>query len=323
MKIIPGSLLIFSCLWLGSCQSLTDNFPSEENMGSQAATSLVADATRSSALEQDVYRQINQYRQSRHLAPLTFNNTIAQQARIHSQRMAAKTVPFSHEGFEKRLQQIGQTIPYQQAAENVAFNEGAKDPATVAVQGWLKSPGHLKNIESNFNLTGVGVALNRQGEYYFTQIFIKPQAASGSSDSKIKKASLKTNVLTALEQKTYQQVNQYRRSQKLSPLLWDNRISEVARRYSQKMANGEATFSHNGFEGRVKAIANQIPTRTVGENLAFNMGYSDPVKVAVEGWIKSPGHRKNMQGNFDLTGIGIAKNAKGEYYLTQLFVKRR
>jgi uncharacterized protein YkwD len=30
-----------------------------------------------------------------------------------------------------------------------------------------------------------------------------------------------------------------------------------------------------------------------------------------------------MEGNFDLTGIGVSKNAKGEYYLTQIFIKRR
>jgi uncharacterized protein YkwD len=30
-----------------------------------------------------------------------------------------------------------------------------------------------------------------------------------------------------------------------------------------------------------------------------------------------------MEGNYDFTGIGITKNAKGEYYLTQVFIKRR
>jgi uncharacterized protein YkwD len=39
---------------------------------------------------------------------------------------------------------------------------------------------------------------------------------------------------------------------------------------------------------------------------------------AVDGWIKSDGHRKNMEGQFlILTGTGL-RNAKGEYYFTQL-----
>jgi uncharacterized protein YkwD len=27
-----------------------------------------------------------------------------------------------------------------------------------------------------------------------------------------------------------------------------------------------------------------------------------------------------MEGNYNLTGIGVAKNAEGEYYFTQLFI---
>jgi uncharacterized protein YkwD len=58
------------------------------------------------------------------------------------------------------------------AAENVASNNGFPDPATTAVQGWLKSPGHLTNIENaTYNQTGVGVSRNKEGSYYFTQLF--------------------------------------------------------------------------------------------------------------------------------------------------------
>jgi uncharacterized protein YkwD len=57
--------------------------------------------------------------------------------------------------------------------------------------------------------------------------------------------------------------------------------------------------------------------------VAYNQGYSKPDEQAVEGWIKSSGHRKNMEGDFDLTGIGITKNAKSEYYFTQIFIKSR
>lgn len=127
-----------------------------------------------SALEQSVHTQINKYRQSKGLAPLTLNATISDQARAHSQAMAQGKVPFSHQGFETRVRVISQKVPYRGAAENVAFNKGYSDPATQAVQGWLKSPGHLKNIQGGqYNLTGVGVVKNAKGEYYLTQIFIQ------------------------------------------------------------------------------------------------------------------------------------------------------
>jgi uncharacterized protein YkwD len=135
--------------------------------------------------------------------------------------------------------------------------------------------------------------------------------------------SMNTNVasspITDLEKAVNQQINQYRASKKLPPLRVDPQMTQIARIHSENMAKGKVRFSHDGFEGRAKAIT--IPYQSVAENVAYNMGYSDPVRKAVEGWIKSEGHRKNMEGQFNLTGIGIAKNAKGEYYFTQLFVR--
>lgn len=125
-----------------------------------------------------------------------------------------------------------------------------------------------------------------------------------------------------LEQAVHTQINQYRVEQGLPPLELNAEISEIARQHSQAMADGQAAFSHDGFEQRGQAIARKIPFRTVAENLAFNQGFDDPVTQAVEGWIDSPGHHANIKGNFDLTGIGVVKNEQGEYYLTQLFVKR-
>ena len=132
----------------------------------QAPTSL-------QTLEQAVLTQINQYRASRKLAPLTLNATISEQARAHSQAMASGQVPFSHNGFQQRVATIARTIPYSRAAENVAYNQGYSDPVNQAVQGWLQSAGHRQNIEGAFDLTGIGVAQNAKGEYYFTQIFIR------------------------------------------------------------------------------------------------------------------------------------------------------
>lgn len=125
-----------------------------------------------------------------------------------------------------------------------------------------------------------------------------------------------------LEQSIHQQINQYRQSRKLPPLILDPRISEQARAHSQAMASGKVPFSHQGFEQRVGAIRRVIPDRASAENVAFNKGYSNPEQQAVQGWIKSPGHRINIEGKYNLTGIGIAKNAKGEYYLTQIFIRR-
>lgn len=136
-------------------------------------TILVADTSELQQLEQAIHQQVNQYRQSQNLPPLTLNSTISEQAKIHSQNMAAGKVPFSHEGFEGRVEAIAQTITYRSAAENVATNYGYSDPATQSVKGWIKSPGHQKNMVGDFNLSGVGVAKDSEGKYYFTQMFVR------------------------------------------------------------------------------------------------------------------------------------------------------
>lgn len=125
---------------------------------------------KTTALEKSVFEQINRYRVSQGLPKLTLNANITKQARIHSQNMANAKVPFSHQGFERRVTAI--PIIYNSAAENVAFNQGYSNPAAEAVTGWLKSPGHLENIKGKYNLTGIGVAANKQGEVYLTQIFL-------------------------------------------------------------------------------------------------------------------------------------------------------
>lgn len=121
-------------------------------------------------VERAVFQKINEYRISQGLPKLRLDENIIHQARIHSREMANGKIPFSHEGFKKRVDAI--SIHFTSAAENVAFNQGYSDPAEEAVVGWLNSPGHMKNIQGNYNLTGIGVAVNNKGEVYLTQIFL-------------------------------------------------------------------------------------------------------------------------------------------------------
>ncbi len=125
-------------------------------------------------LEKSVFNQINRYRVTKGLSKLSLSSKISRQARIHSQNMARGQVPFSHQGFEQRVNTI--PIPYRSAAENLAFNRGYSDPANEAIIGWIHSPGHLHNLKGNYNLTGVGVATNSKGEVYLTQIFLRSRS---------------------------------------------------------------------------------------------------------------------------------------------------
>lgn len=148
---------------LSTGQMLTQALP--QRIGRAASTTLAT-------LERSVFQKINQYRQQNGLSSLRLNSTISQQARQHSQTMA-NSRNLTHDGFDGRVQTIRGSIQIRGAAENVAFNRGFSDPVAQAVDGWIKSPGHLQNIMGNYNLTGVGVAQNNQGEFYFTQVFVR------------------------------------------------------------------------------------------------------------------------------------------------------
>jgi uncharacterized protein YkwD len=158
---------------LASKQSGQNN-PLPTTMASTASVSPKAAAaplTSITALEQSIHRKINAYRVSRRLPALALNATISNVARTHSQNMASGRVPFGHQGFDARVRTLSRTFTYRRVGENVAYNRGYSDPAAVAVNGWLKSQGHLNNIVGDFNLTGIGVARSSNGAYYFTQVF--------------------------------------------------------------------------------------------------------------------------------------------------------
>ena len=131
----------------------------------------LSNTVKTTDLEKSIFDKINQYRTDKKLPKLKLDSKISKQARIHSQNMAKHQVPFSHNGFAKRVD--GTFIRYNSASENVAFNFGYEDPVAEAMKGWIESPTHLKNIHGKYDLTGVGVAVNSEDEYFLTQIFIR------------------------------------------------------------------------------------------------------------------------------------------------------
>jgi uncharacterized protein YkwD len=115
---------------------------------------------------------INNHRREIGLGELKFNDAINSEALKHSQNMANGVVPFSHDGFEGRADRLMKLIGGNAIAENVA---NGQDDAKSAVESWLGSTGHRQNIEGNYNLTGIGIARGKDGDLYFTQIFLLTQ----------------------------------------------------------------------------------------------------------------------------------------------------
>jgi uncharacterized protein YkwD len=114
-------------------------------------------------------------------------------------------------------------------------------------------------------------------------------------------------------------VNIYRRSAGLVPIQLNSFESALALKHSQDMASKRVSFSHDGFQERVLAIQKKLgPQAAWAENIASGRMSGREV---VESWIKSPIHKKNLLGNFILTGIGSAKNEEGVLYYTEIFTR--
>jgi uncharacterized protein YkwD len=141
-----------------------------------------AGATQLAALESSVHTLVNAHRQSVGLAPLAYSARLAEIARQHSKDMAADRVPMGHEGLEARVREAARTIRLSGIAENVGFN-AHPDSATAqaAISWWLGSRGHRANIEGTYDLTGVGIARDARGTYYYTQLFLKTSVVSTRS----------------------------------------------------------------------------------------------------------------------------------------------
>jgi uncharacterized protein YkwD len=125
------------------------------------------------ALEREIHDLVNRYRREHRLAPLTLDARITEQARRHSVAMATGRARVGHQGFEERIRLLRREMPVRRAAENAGMNKGYAAPARQMMTGWLASPTHRTSIEGPYLVTGIGVARNRAGKIYFTQIFVE------------------------------------------------------------------------------------------------------------------------------------------------------
>ncbi|EGR31951.1 ribophorin i, putative [Ichthyophthirius multifiliis] len=111
--------------------------------------------------------------------------------------------------------------------------------------------------------------------------------------------------------------NNFRASQNLPHMVWNEQLTFIGMQHSENMGEEKVPFGHQGFEQRVHLIS--FNKRGVYENVAYcSEGFQDIPSTIVNGWINSPGHRKNLLSNSNVCGISVYKNKKGYWYFTQL-----
>ena len=121
---------------------------------------------------------VNALRTENDAAPLEWNEMLAEVARSHSDEMIrldyfGQRSP-SGEGTPDRVRARG--LSYWKIAQNIARTRNDPDPVRAALDQWTSSESaraHL--LDPHFTDTGVGVAVDEKGTYYFTQVLLTPR----------------------------------------------------------------------------------------------------------------------------------------------------
>ena len=93
-------------------------------------------------------------------------NAIAQE---HSEKMASGRRSFGHSGFDQRFALARRSVKgMSRFAENVAFGVST---GKAVVEMWKDSPPHRKNMLGVYRFIGIGIARDRRGLIYYTQVF--------------------------------------------------------------------------------------------------------------------------------------------------------
>ena len=128
-----------------------------------------------------------------------------------------------------------------------------------------------------------------------------------------------------------EETNKLRREQGLNEVQPNARLTQTARYFAAYMARtGEYGHNADGNQPSQRAALFEYEYCIVSENIAKlfkSMGFEarELGQTFYEGWRDSPGHRKNMLGEFVTeTGVAIAHNPDtGRYYGVQMFGRPR
>jgi len=113
-------------------------------------------------------------------------------------------------------------------------------------------------------------------------------------------------------------INNYRVSKGLNALNNNDIVKGKAFSHTDYMIKNN-NVSHDNFFSRKNYLVNNVGAHTVSENVAY--AYTSAESV-VNAWIKSEGHRTNLEGDFTHFEVSAEQNAHGKWYYTNIFIKK-
>jgi uncharacterized protein YkwD len=121
------------------------------------------------------------------------------------------------------------------------------------------------------------------------------------------------------EREVLGEVNRYRAGRGLAALAWNEAAAEEARAHCRNLLTGPVTSPHAGFDGRVARLKKKVAFRQAAENVGL-LSLRDRVGgFVVRMWSSSDTHRRNLEGPYERTGIGVVQS-NGMVCATQILL---
>ena len=122
---------------------------------------------------------VNAYRASKGAKPLVRNPGLDRMAQEHCEFLRLNRGKFSiqgtnvsHDGFESRCLKARQLFNMPTMGENVAAMHSTSTSALV--KAWANSPGHDFTMKAEWEQTGIGLLVDKDGTLFATQVFGTP-----------------------------------------------------------------------------------------------------------------------------------------------------
>jgi uncharacterized protein YkwD len=121
-----------------------------------------------------------------------------------------------------------------------------------------------------------------------------------------------------IENEIIRLVNLHRDSLGLGQLTANLIIYNECKNHSEDQARN-SSMNHDGFNDRANNIFANFGGTGAAENVAFGQTTAQQVVTA---WLNSKGHRANIEGDYNYTGVSVVRIDNGPNYFTHIFVKK-
>jgi uncharacterized protein YkwD len=99
-------------------------------------------------------------------------------------------------------------------------------------------------------------------------------------------------------------------------------MSQVAVEHARSMARA-GDIDHRGFERRWRQLRDTAGLVRLAENLSLGQDRDGDAAIRVlRSWLDSPQHRGNVEGAYQLVGVGVARDDREALYVVMLFGAR-